>query len=185
MIAALLSLLGSSAVGSIIGGLFGWLNRKNDNDLKRMDHAQEAARWAHDLQVKDKDLAYMQAEAAARKDVAVIEGDSMVDAARMAALGVAHAADKTTAEEIAAAGKWGWVFVLASALNKLIRPTLTLLLTAAALWLNWVLLERLASGWPDLPAAQRTELAAQAFAWVTGQASAVIGYWFVSRGSSK
>ena len=35
-----------------------------------------------------------------------------------------------------------------------------------------------------LPTTMQFEAAMQAFAWITGQASAVLGYWFVSRGGA-
>jgi len=54
-----------------------------------------------------------------------------------------------------------------------------------ALYLNWLLVELLGAGWGTLSKQQQYEAAMQAFAWITGQASAVIGYWFVSRGQSK
>ena len=184
MIAALLSLLGSSAVGSLIGGVFAFLNRKTDIDVKRMELAHERERWAHDLAVRESDLAIAREEAKSRLGVAIVEGDATVEAARMGAIAAAQAADKISADEIKAAGKLGWVFVLASAFNKLIRPTLTVLLAFCALYINWLVIDRMTTSWPDMPATQRFEAGMQAFAWVTAQASMAFGYWFVSRGTS-
>jgi hypothetical protein len=62
---------------------------------------------------------------------------------------------------------------------------LTLSLVSMALYLNWLLVERLGTGWDALSTEQKYDAAMQAFAWITGQASAVLGYWFVSRGQSK
>jgi len=185
MIAALLSLLGSSAVGSIIGGIFGFLNRKADVDMRRLDLEHEKAKWANDLLMRDKDIAYAEAEAKGRKDVAIIEGDASVEAARMQAIAVSQQADKISADEIKAAGSWGWLLVIGSAMRSFIRPVITVVLTGAACYLNWLLIEKLTDGWAALTVQQQYEAAMQAFAWITGQAGAVLGYWFVSRGNSK
>lgn len=181
MISAILAILGSSTVGSLLGGVFALLNRKADIEAKRVEQAHESARWTHELAVKDKDLEYARAEAAGRKDVAIIEGESAIEAARFAAVGQAHQADQITAEELKQAGKWRFLLVFAGALRQFIRPVITVVLVSAATYLNWVLIQRLDAGWADLTQQQRYDIGMQAFAWVTGQASAVVSYWFVSR----
>lgn len=185
MIAALLSLLGSSAVGSIIGGVLAFMNKRTDLDAKRMDLEHEAKRWEHDLVLRDKDLEYAKVEAQGKMDVAVVEGDATVDAARFAAIAASQQADKISADEINAAGKYKWMLVLGSAMRAWIRPLATVLLVGAAVYLNGLLLNKLTEGWDQLSMDQRYEAAMQAFAWITGQASAVLSYWFVSRGTGK
>lgn len=185
MIAALLSLLGSSAVGSIIGGLFAFLNKKSDLDAKRIDLEHEANRWAHELSLRDKDLEYAKVEAKAKQDVAVVEGEATIEAARFTAIAASQQADKITADEINAAGQYKWLLVLGSAMRAWIRPLATVILVGAAVYLNSLLLAKLTEGWDQLPLDKRYEAAMQAFAWVTGQASAVLSYWFVSRGTGK
>lgn len=185
MIASIIALLGSSAFGSIIGGIFAILNRKADVDVKNLELAHERARWDHDATMRDKDLAVAQAEAAGRKEVAVIEGEAAFETARMGAIGQVASAEHIGADEIKAAGKWGVLLVWASVFNKLIRPVLTVLLAAAALWLNWLLIHHMTDGWTDMTQGQRFEAGMQAFAWVTAQASTAFAYWFVSRGSGK
>lgn len=179
MLTGLLSLLGSSAFGSLMGGLFAWLNRKTDIQLQAMQYAQALA-------LRDKDYEQAKLEAEGRKDVAIVEGDAAIESARMAALGVAQAADTDApAEELKAAGWWAWTLVLAGAARRFIRPGLTVLLVGAALVIDWLLLRYfLADGWHALDAPAKRELATQAVTWVTGQASVVIGYWFVSRGTA-
>ena len=184
-ISALLSFLGSSFVGSLTGGLFAWLNKKSDIDLKRIDLAHEKDRWAHDLVLRDKDLEYAKVEADGRKEVAIVEGDSAVETARMVAIGQSHEADRLDADTLKAAGKYRWMLVMGGAARACIRPLLTVIIAGAALYLNWLLIDRLTAAWPTLTQAQQYEMGMQAFAWVTGQASAVIGYWFVSRGTGK
>jgi hypothetical protein len=185
MIAALLSILGSSAVGSILGGIFAFLNKKSDLDSKRMDLDHEKAKWAHDLAVKDKDLEYVRVEAQGRKDVAIVEGDYSAEVARMQAIGIAQQADQITADEIRAAGTWGWMLVIGAAFKSWIRPLTTVVLTTAAIYINWLLIDKLAGNWALMSQAQQYDASMQAFAWVTGQAAACLSYWFISRGAGK
>ena len=185
MIAALLSILGSSAVGSILGGLFAFLNRKSDIDVKRMDLDHERAKWDHDLKLRDKDMEFAIMESKGRMDVAIVEGDASIETARMQAIAVSHQADQISADEIRAAGSWGWLLVLGSAMRAWIRPLATVVLTTAAIYLNWLLIDKLTAGWAALTLAQQYESAMQAFAWITGQAAATLSYWFISRGTGK
>jgi hypothetical protein len=185
MIASLIALLGSSAVGSLIGGIFAFLNRRTDIAVKEIELAHEKDKWANDLLVRQSDLEIAREEAKGKLDVAVAEGDAAYDTARMAAVAEVQKAEQITADEIKAAGTLGWLFVLASVFNKLIRPVLTVLLAGAALYLNWMVINMMVSDWPSMTIAQRFEAGMQAFAWVTAQASTAFSYWFVSRGSSK
>lgn len=185
MIASLLALLGSSAVGSLIGGVFAFMNRKTDIEVKRIELAHEVQKWSHDLAIRESDLLIAREEAQSRKDVAIIEGDATVDAARAIAIGQIAVAEKVTAEEIKAAGKWGFLLIWASVFNKLIRPVLTVLLAFAALYLNWMVIGRLTDGWATMTPIQQYDAGMQAFAWVTAQASTAFSYWFVSRGTGK
>lgn len=185
MIAAILSLLGSSAVGSILGGIFAFMNRKADIEAKRIDLEHERNRWAHDLAVKDKDLEYARTEAQGRKDVAIVEGEAVIEAARFEAISASQAADKVTADELKAAGKMRWLLVLGVAMNRWIRPIATVILASAAIYVNLLFVGKLVEVWPTLDEGKQYDAAMQAFAWITGQAGAVLGYWFVSRGSSK
>lgn len=184
MISAILSILGSSAFGSLIGGVFAFLNRKSDLEAKKLDLDHERGRWAHELVVRDKDIEFAKVEAAARKDVAVVEGEASMNVARFAAIAAAQAADRVNADEIKAAGKLGWLLVVTSAALRLVRPVATVILAGAALYINILLVNKLVAAWPSLTPAQQLDSAMQAFAWVTGQASAALGYWFVARGSS-
>lgn len=185
IITGIISLLGSSAVGSLIGGVFALLNKKSDLEVKKLDLEHEARKWSHELLVKDKDLQYAQIEAAGKKEVAIVEGDSLVESSRFTAIAAAQAADRVDAEELKAAGKWKWLLVLSSASNKFVRPALTVALAGTAIYVNMLLISFFTAGWQLMDAAQRYDSGMQAFAWVTGQAAAVIGYWFVSRNQSK
>ena len=178
MLSAILAILGSSTVGSLIGGIFAFLNKKADIEIKKLDQA-------HEILMRKEDTELAKVEAEGRLQVAVAEAEGSIESARMTAIGQAHAADNLDAETVKSAGGWAWLLILTDAFRRLIRPSLTLLLVGMALYLNWLLVERLGAGWETLSIDQRYDAAMQAFAWLTGQASAVIGYWFVSRGQSK
>lgn len=183
MIAGILSILGSSAVGSLLGGIFAFLNRKADMEMKKLELAHEVARWTQDLQLRDKDIQYAREEAAGKKEVAIVEADGAIETARMQAIATSFEAEKISADELKAAGKWRWLLILTSILNRVIRPLITLLLAGTAIYINMMLVGRLTDSWSTLTAAQQYDAALQAFSWITGQAAAVLGYWFVSRGT--
>lgn len=184
MITAILSLLGSSAFCSMLGGIMALFNRKIDAELKRMEQEHEAKGWTHQLSMRDRDIEHAKVEAAGRRDVAIIEGDTAIEAARFQALAAAQAADRITPDDIKAAGKMGWLLVLAEALSKWVRPVVTVAIGGAAIYVNLLLMEKFVASWPAMTPTQQYEMSIQAFAWITGQASAVFGYWFVSRGSN-
>jgi hypothetical protein len=184
MLSAILSILGSSAFGSILGGVFAFLNRKTDLQAKKLDLEHEARRWGHELAVKDKDLEYAKLEAQGRKEVAIVEGEAAMETSRFQAIAAVQAAETVSAEELKAAGKLRWLLVLGMAFNRWVRPIATVVLAGAAISINLLLVEKLTEGWPTLTPEQRFDSAMQAFAWLTGQASAALGYWFVARGSS-
>lgn len=179
MITAILSLLGSSAIGSIIGGVFALLNRKADVEAKRLDHS-------HELEMRRADMELAKLEAEGRLQVAMVEADGMIESSRMDAIGQAHQADVLDAKQIQAAGKvGGFLLVLTDVFRRLIRPVITVVLVCGALYINWMLIGRMGLGWDAMDAAQRFEIGLQALGWMTGQASSVVAYWFVSRTSTK
>lgn len=182
---ALMTLMGSSAVGSAIGGVFAFINRKADIEAKRVDYAHQEKKWTHDLAVKDKDLDYARLEAAGKKDVAILENDAVVESARMGAIAAIATAETITADDIKAAGKWGFLLVWAGVFNRLIRPWLTVILAIAALYLNWLVIHMMTKNWDTFSTDTQFQIGMQAFAWVTAQASMAFAYWFVSRGVGK
>lgn len=184
MISALLTLLGSSAFGSIIGGVFAWLNRRTDMEAKRLDQAHEVASWSHQLQVRQADLEIARAEAQGRKEVAIVEGEATIEAARFGAIAAANKADDISADEIKAAGRWRWALVLASAYRKSLRSILTTAVGGAAVVINLVIAWQFLDAWADLNQDARRELIAQALAWISGQAATMFTYWFVARGNA-
>lgn len=184
-ISGLLSILGSSAVGSLIGIVGGILNRKADIEAKRLDLDHEAKRWVHEVNLRDKDIEYAKTEAAGRRDVAIEEAEGLIESARFKAMGEAQTADAIDAGDIKKAGKWAWAVAISFLLNKVIRPVLTIVLCFVALKVNWLVLDFFTAGWSAFTLEQKYDAGMQALAWVMGQASAVIGYWFMSRGAKR
>ena len=180
MMEFILALLGSSAVGTLLGGALALFNRRADMKAKELDFAQDRARWVHDLALRGKDIELAQLEARARLDVAIVEGDAQVESARMGAIAATEAADSTSAEELRAAGRWRWALVLASAYRKSMRSILTTLVGGAAVWVNLSLAREFQAG----SAALDPELLHQALSWVSAQASMMFAYWFVARGNA-
>lgn len=187
MITEIIALLSSGPIGALIGGGLAIWQRRNDLEAKRIDNEHERNRWVHELGLREWDLKQVQAEAAGRREVAVIEGDARAEVSRNEAIARAQAADRITADELRAAGKWGRFFLAFTLIiQRLVRPLLTVTLVGTALWLNVELLLLIRGRtWSGLQPQQQLELGMQALAWATGQASAVVQYWFVSRGTGK
>lgn len=187
ILSAIFAFLGSSAFGSILGGVMGFFNRKVDLEQKKLELEHEAKRWGHELALRSADLEQVKAEAAGRREVAVVEGEASVEAARMVALSAAYASDKLDGDEIKAAGWWGWTLTLSDAFRRFIRPGATVALLAGTMWVDAVLIDMLTdkATWLAMTVDQRHDLALQSIAWLSAQASAALSYWFVARGPSK
>lgn len=185
-LSALFAFLGSSAFGSMLGGVMGYFNRKIDLEQRRQDLDHERDKWAHDLALRAADLEQVKAEAAGRREVAVVEGEASVEAARMAALAASFEADKLDADSLKNAGWWGWTLVLSDAFRRFIRPGTTVALLAGTMFVDYILIDKLTGPtWALLTVDQRHDLGLQAIAWLGAQSSAALSYWFVSRGISR
>lgn len=176
MLSALLALLGSSAVGSIIGGIFAYLNQKQNNALV-------VQQLQHELALRDKDMALAKIEA----DGAFKMAQENTESHRFDALSDAYKSDTLDAALVEAIpdDSLKSSITRTEVLRRLIRPVLTVILVLSALYVNFVLIEQIVVVWPLLGKDQQFDLGVQAFAWVTGQASSAIGYWLVARGQSK
>jgi hypothetical protein len=179
------SILGSSAIGSIIGGVLAIFNRKMDMQAKRDDQAHETQRWTHERGLRADDLAIAQAEANAKIRVAQEEGDASVESARMKAIADTNATDNVTADELKAAGWWKWLLVMASAYRKSLRSLLTTVLVGGAIYTTMSLIFRLDEAMQTTQTAILADLVFMSVNWLCGQASATIQYWFVARGNAE
>jgi hypothetical protein len=168
MFTALLSFLGGPAIGSLIGAVMGYFNRKLDVDLKKHELEQRRLDREHDAAMRRLDIELAREEAKGKAEVAVIEGSTAIESERMRSLAAAFESDK---------GPNDWV----DRQRRLVRVVLTYLLTFGAMAVNGALLWRLGMVWDALPDAARHELILNGTLWVLTQASAVIAFWFVSR----
>ncbi|MGL5785136.1 MAG: hypothetical protein ACRCYZ_06785 [Alphaproteobacteria bacterium] len=172
MLTTILSFLGGPVIGSLIGAVGGYFNRRLDVQLKRAEIEAETARRAadraHEVAMREWDIKVAQAEAEGKARLAVIEGTAAMEVARFDAIGKINQAD---------AGHDDWI----DGLRRSVRPVMTYVLTLGALAVNGVLLWRMREVWPDLPAAERSQLVYAGISWVGTQASAALAFWFVSR----
>lgn len=179
-------LLGSSALGTLIGGVFAHYNKKAEIEAKKVELSDRVNQRAHELALRQNDLEQIKAEAAGKREVAVVEGDATIEAARMTAIAAANSADKISSEEYREAGWWKWLLVWSTAFRTWIRPMATVALTTASLFLTYLLITRfLDVGWLKLDPKDQLSMANMAINWVFAQASASLSYWFLSRGSSR
>lgn len=187
MIEILSMLLGSSALGTLIGGVFAHLNRKSDVEAKKVDREAAKDRYEYDIRLRDKDIEQVKAEAAGRREVAIVEGEASMESARLAAIAASQQADRVSADELREAGWWRWLLVMGSAMRTWVRPVATVALTTMALYLSVLLIERLLepTTWATLPISDKLSLGLAALNWVFAQCGSALGYWFVSRGSGK
>lgn len=187
MVAELLTFFAGPAVGSLIGGALGYLNRKHDVELKRIDVQQEQAKWAHQKEMRAVDLEQMKIEAEGKLAIASKEADASVEVALAAARTRAMESDSVDAAQLKSAGAFGrFMLVLVMVLQKIIRPGATIVLLGSALWLNSELIMMLrGQGWSELEIADRLALGKDAILWTMTQAGGALSYWFVSRGTGK
>jgi hypothetical protein len=175
-------ILSSSGIGAAVGAVAAYMNRKLDLAMKDKDNEQEVKRWKHELEVKDKDVEYARVEAENARQLKIVEIDGGVEIARMNTLSKSHEADKLNHEDLAAAGKLSWVFVIVEAYRRSIRPLLTTIVGGAAVVLNIYIVYHLMH-LEGLTETERTNVFNMSLAWIMGQASMMFAYWFVSRGS--
>lgn len=159
--------LGSSGFGGLIGVVGGLVNRWFDLKSKTLD-------YTHELALRDKDRELLVTEWEQRSKVASIEAEKEIEVAGYDALGKSFEADRAT-----------YGIVAIDAIRGLVRPTLTVILTLAALGINFVLLDKLVYVWDTLDNTQRVALTVTTTDWVLFQASIAVGWWFAHRPSNK
>lgn len=187
MLTEILGFFAGPAVGSLVGGVLGYFNRKNDIALKKIEVDLERDRWVHQRGLRELDMQQVRVENEGRRDVAVIEADALVEKAIAEARARAQASDQVNAAELKAAGGFGrFLLTLVMVLQKVIRPAATILLLASATWLNAEFIGLLrGETWALLSPVERLSLGRQALEWTLTQASLVLSYWFVARGTGK
>lgn len=174
MISGILSILGSSFMGTLLGGVFALMNKREDTKL-------EIKKLENELALRDKDIELAKVEANGQMFIA----SENAEAARFGAIGVTAEADKLDPESLKQAGRLKFIFILAEAYRKIMRPAITTALLLGALWANWIVFTHIQATWVELNSKEQLDLVLQAFGWVTGQASACVAYWMVSRGAPR
>lgn len=172
--AELLTFLGSSVMGTFLGGVFALLNKKQEIGL-------EMSRLTHAQSMRDKDIQLAKEEI---RGITMVAGEH-TEAARFIAIGKTAEADKLDPELLKQAGWWRWLFVLVEAYRKAMRPLVTTLVLAAALISSYIIFTHLDVTWVTLTSKEKTDLVLQTMAWVFGQSSAAVSYWLVARGTPR
>lgn len=185
----------SAASGGLLGVFGGLLRQGLDWVKRRSELAQELAilqeRNRHEAEMRDKDREMLRLEGEGKVKLATVEGDALIEKARMEAIGASFAADRATfaTGEAAANSKW---FIAVDVVRGMIRPTITLLFDLA-LFVIWGVLVYLM--WDELakllaardPAITRPLL--EHFWEITKAiiflATTATGYWFVARPGSE
>jgi len=184
----------SAATGGGALGLVGGLLRQGlDYFNKRADIAREVEvlkeRNAHELQMRDRDLALMQAEAAANLKVMQEQGDAIADVAQINAIAASFAADKASYATGEAAKDSPW-FIAVDVVRGLIRPGITILFDLAmlAIWgalmvLLWGDLSKLFAARDPAVTVPMMSLLMEITKSIIFLATTATGYWFVARTS--
>lgn len=170
IIALIVKLLGSNAVGSALGWVGGWIQRRQDIELHRLDLADADKQRAHEIAQRRVDIEIMDREIAGKERIASIEAEGKVEAAALDAIAAGYAT------QFSGTGK-------AVGFSKVIRPLITLwfvvassLLTGAVVWFA------VRAGVQFTPEEWRAWLS-YVLEWTMFQAGVVIGWWFAVRNS--
>jgi hypothetical protein len=170
LIAGIGKLLGSNVAGSALGWVGGWLQRKQDIEVRKLELLDAEKARAHEVALRRVDIEIMHAEIAGRERIASIETEGKVEAAQFDAIAAGYATQF--------AGE-GWV----SAFSKAIRPFVTLWFVVASSALTIaVIVLAMRSGVEFSPQDWR-EWLGYVLAWTMFQAGVCIGWWFAVRNS--
>lgn len=162
MLTTLLALLSSGGVGSLIGLVGGYFNRRLDLEARKTDHQ-------HELDKMDKDLRYMKAEYEQRTKVATIEGEAAVNVAGYKAMEESYSYANPTGN--------GWV----DKLSKIIRPFLTLSFFFFTVYLFYQVNQKISIS--VVSQVTMEKLYFTIIEWILFQAGISIGWWFANRQS--
>lgn len=174
MVSLIASILSSAGFGSLIGAAGGLFNRYFDLRLKDKELEAQKVKNAHDLAMRDKDMAAMSLEWEHREQIVSIESAGRVEERAYDAMVASYQNDR-------ASYGGGAVDIV----RGLTRPVLTALLTVGALVVNGILIFLLTRYWSDVPISDRLKLIFMALEWLLFQAGTVIGWWFGSRPSTQ
>ncbi|EKD22436.1 MAG: hypothetical protein ACD_86C00004G0006 [uncultured bacterium] len=168
MLTTILALLSSSGVGSLIGWVGGFLNRKVDLQAKTEE-------YKYNLAIRDKDLEQTKAEIAGQVAVA----DKQIEVAAYGAMAESYKEQSNLVGNLK--GKWAWV----DALSKLIRPIVTIIFLIVSLSLSVYIVIKAYNSGIEFDKEDWKELLEYVIHWVFFQSGVVIGWWFANRPSGR
>ena len=163
MLTAILAILSSTGVGSIIGLLGGIANRY-------LDLKSRAADRDFELQKLDKEREYLKEEIAGRTAVATIEGEARVESS-------AYGAMQASYNFALPDRKDGWI----DKFSKLVRPILTLAFFVLTMVVFWEIHTLIKAAGQTLDLEEIMKLYRYAIEWIFFQAGVSIGWWFAMR----
>lgn len=173
MIAAILSLLSSNVAGSLIGWIGGWLNKREDRAIMKLQLEDKVNQRSHELQMKNVDILIMEKELAGKEKIAVIEQESAESKAAYGLLAESYKHDSTLKGSASV-----------ESFRAIIRPLLAgwftviaCLQTAVIIYLGFVLYKI------NFSTEQMFELVKYSVMWVFFQAGVCIGWYFANRSS--
>ncbi len=170
VMAAVGKLLGTNAVGSLIGWVGGWLQRKQDLAMRKLELEESANQRAHELSLRRVDIELAEKEGAAKERVASIEAEGAVQSAQMAAM-AASFGDQFKGDD--------WV----TRFSRFIRPFATLYMLAASTAMTAVVLTLASSAGVlgRLTTEQWYSVMEYAVLWIFFHGSLTLGWWFSMR----
>jgi hypothetical protein len=162
MITSLLTFLSSGVFGSLIGIAGGYLNRKMDLQIKKLD-------LEHELKVKDKDLEFMKAEYEQRTKVATIETEGATEVAGYNAMASSYSF--AVPDPNTGMGKF----------SAFVRPFLTICFFAFSVYIYYTVSKQLSIS--VISGASMEKIYITLIEWILFQAGVCIGWWFANRPS--
>jgi len=168
MLTTIVALLSSSGVGSLIGWVGGFLNRKIDLQAKKDE-------YSYNLSVRDKDLEQTKAEIAGQIAVA----DKQIEVAAYGAMAESFKEQSNLVGNLK--GKWAWV----DALSKLIRPIVTIIFLLTSISLSIYIVTKAYNSGIEFSKEDWKELLTYIVHWIFFQSGVVIGWWFANRPSGR
>lgn len=157
----ILEVLGSAGFGSLIGGVFGWLGKKQEaeNIQMKLDHELDMVTAKTDATIAIANINMEQARQAGQLLVEQIDAKAF------------HESQKPTSK-------------VAEAIKSIVRPVITFAMMYQT-YLIYSSLESLTGGLETLSSEDKAMLYKVLILSITGLTSTVVSWWFASRGSKQ
>lgn len=177
MLETILGIFGSGGFGSIVGLVGGFMNRKLDLEVKKLELSAKAAEREHDLARMDKEKDFMLAEMGQKNRIAdkELEGEKVKADAEVEVAGYGALAESYKfAAPTPADG-------LVDKASKAVRPLLTLLFFVFTCIIFWQV-QQLVDALQVAPTPEQVlKIYVTLIEWALFQAGVCIGWWFAMR----